>query len=771
MPFNLLSPAVKRYIREKKWSAFRPIQEAAIFKILNTDNHYILSSRTASGKTEAAFLPVISRLTGAGKGCEGLTVNYRWAARASAKEERDANERPGVSVLYISPLIALINHQLWRIEDLCGTMDMKVTRWHGEADRSEKKRLLDNPEGILLITPESLESLFVNNPLRLAAMFSNLSFVIVDEIHSFLGTRRGCHLKSLLHRLKSYGKKKTRFIGLSATLGDFEEARDFYGEPEKTKILRDRSGKEVSALFHYFPALQPESPGKTDEGREEEGRSREGKGSGAKMLPESLVLDLFENTKSKRSLIFPNSRARVEEVTVRLKKLAKQAKCPHRYFAHHSSVSRELREHAERSAKRSSRYDFSIICTSTLELGIDLGEVDLIVQVNSTFSVSSLVQRFGRSGRQDGLPCKLLLYTTDPWSLLQAVACLELYKEGFVEPMPPLLYPVDIVFHQVLSVLKEKRGISTKDLLHALQSGRAFGEIAPGEYEELLQFMIGEGYIEDLKRELIPGYKAEELMNSLSFYGVFRRETGYDVIFEDRVIGTLEFSHLLKKQENDGGKVGAEGISRNIFLSGKTWRVKTVDRRSKQIHVEEAMEGEAPNFTGSGGAVHRRVREKMWEILTGDFDPVYCDDEGRETLRVLKAHFATAYRPVPGLDRPVFEAGGIEFFTFCGSRINRTLQHLFRCLLGENSFYYDEKRSMFRLPCAPEDVKSLLKDLLELIAGFEKEPAEWFMEEEAIALSKWSEYLPPEFKEKMVLLDYFDIPGTKEFLAPARGEG
>ena len=174
MSFELLSAPIRKFIRDKGWEQLRPIQAAAIARIMASDENFILASRTASGKTEAAFLPILSKV--------------------------DFN-RAGVQVLYISPLIALINDQFYRIEELCKNLEISVTKWHGEANRTMKQRLLQQPNGVVLITPESLEAMFVNKPFHIKQLFENLKFVVIDEIHSFIGSDRGTQLKSILSRL------------------------------------------------------------------------------------------------------------------------------------------------------------------------------------------------------------------------------------------------------------------------------------------------------------------------------------------------------------------------------------------------------------------------------------------------------------------------------------------------------------------------------------------------------------------------------------------
>lgn len=325
--FNLLSEPIRKYIRDKGWESLRPIQEAAIQRILSTENNYVLISRTASGKTEAAFLPILSR------------IDFR--------EE-------GVKVLYISPLIALINDQFRRVEELCEYLDISVTKWHGEASKSQKDKLLKNPNGIVLITPESLEAMFVNKPYNVKHLFASLEYVVIDEIHSFLGSDRGVQLQSILSRLQKINKARFKTIALSATVSDsnqYLELKSFLGDVENTKIIRDTNPKPINAVFRYF------------------------EGSGAE-LPLELLKDLYIQTRYSKSLIFPNARGRVEEVAVKLRKISDKVGGHQNYFSHHSSVDKEVREYVEFFAKNNTYENFSIACTSTLELGIDIGSVD-----------------------------------------------------------------------------------------------------------------------------------------------------------------------------------------------------------------------------------------------------------------------------------------------------------------------------------------------------------------------------------------------------------
>ena len=201
--FYLLHPAIQRQLWDMKWTHLRPLQVEAIRAILSGRDHLILSAATASGKTEAAFLPVISKIADEPKGC--------------------------IQALYVGPLKALINDQFGRIRDLCGHVEVPVHHWHGDVSATDKKRLIEHPGGVLLITPESLESLFVNRAPYLQKLFGRLKFVVIDELHSFLGNERGLHLRSLLCRLRlvQQAGEIFRLIGLSATIGDLSVAQRY----------------------------------------------------------------------------------------------------------------------------------------------------------------------------------------------------------------------------------------------------------------------------------------------------------------------------------------------------------------------------------------------------------------------------------------------------------------------------------------------------------------------------------------------------------------
>lgn len=695
-----LSEPIRRYIRDKRWEELRPIQAAAISRILTSNENFILASRTASGKTEAAFLPILSK------------VNF--------------NES-GVQVLYISPLIALINDQFLRIEDLCKYLDVMVTKWHGESKKSLKERLLKDPSGVVLITPESIEAMFVNRPYEVKHLFSNLKYIVIDEIHSFIGNDRGTQLKSLLARLYSISTINFSIVGLSATIGDYNEAKRFTGNPENTKVLLDKQSKEIDAVFRFFQA-------------------------GADELPVELLKDLYLETKDNKVLIFPNSRGRAEEIAVKLKKISSLLKGHPNYFSHHSSVDKEVREYVEYFAKNNARQNFCIACTSTLELGIDIGTVDEVVQVDATNSISSLIQRVGRSGRREGETSNLYLYATNKWSLLQSLACWLLYKEGYIEPPPSSPKPFDILLHQALSIVKGHSGILLSALKNYLKNNFAFQELDITDIEEILNHLLKSGLLEQIRGEVIIGVEGEWIVNSKEFYSVFKTEDSFKVVNSGNTIGNIPFSPQIIEDEN-------------ILLAARIWKIKFVDLKSKRIDVISANDGKKPLFFGSGSVVHPEVRQKMIEVLFRDFSYDVLEETSATEILEMRKEFSVFKFEDLKTGKPVlFRESYLELFTFTGTRINRTLQMLLNLAGIDNTL--DERSSSFELRTSLENFFNKWDNLFVIEDEIDQQIAAFLGANPALLdFSKWGKYLPLDYQVKLLKERYFDFPGTYQFLA------
>jgi len=707
MSYHLLSEPIRKYIRNKGWEELRPIQHAAIERILTTESNYILASRTASGKTEAAFLPILSKV--------------------------DFNEK-GVQVLYISPLIALINDQFFRIEELCKDLEIPVTKWHGEANKTLKNKLLKKPDGIVLITPESIEAMFVNKPYQVKQLFSNLKFVVIDEIHSFIGTDRGTQLKSLLARIQQLNQNPFRIIGLSATIGDYQEAKNFTGDSQNTKVLLDKKAKDITAVFRFFESEKNE-------------------------LPLALLKDLYLKVKDNKVLIFPNSRGKAEEVSVKLKKISDKVKGHGNYFSHHSSVNRETREYIEYFAKNNQKHNFAIACTSTLELGIDIGTVDKVVQIDATNSIASLIQRVGRSGRKDGESSNLFLYATDTWSLLQSLACWLLYQEGFIEPPEKKEKPYSILVFQILSITKSKGGILIVDLIQEMKENFAFSHIEENEIIEIIKYLLEIDFLEQLNKEVIIGIEGEYIVNSRDFYSVFEREETYKVIHSGITIGQIPFSPQITEDEN-------------ILLSARIWKIKGIDHQSQKIEVIPAKDGKKPVFAGSEMLIHEKIRQKMLEIIysfSADVETNYdfLDIESKTELEILQKEFSIFKITDTEKQRPLLiKENYLQLFTFTSTKINRTLLFLFSVAGIKTTL--DEKNSCIDISATTNEVVKVWKSLIIPLQNDTKLNSilTSFLASNPKILrsSKWSMYLPTVYQVELVKDTYFDIEGTTEFL-------
>jgi ATP-dependent Lhr-like helicase len=368
--FSKLAPFIQEYIYTHGWTELRPVQIEACRLIFETDAHLLLAAGTASGKTEAAFLPILTLL-----------------------HEQPTNT---IGVLYIGPIKALINDQFERLNDLLKETDIPVWHWHGDVSQSRKQILLKDPKGILQITPESLESLLINKHSQLSRLFADLQFVIIDEVHAFMGTERGYQILCQLSRLSKFVKKAPRRIGLSATLGDYSSAAEWLqAGTDRQVIISDIpvAGRKLHlAVEHFYTPSCPPSQGEL--GGSIPPRSQAGISNDINPYYKYL----FNHTKSRKCLIFANNRAETETVIASLRQIAADEGLPDIYHVHHGSISAKLRQAAEEGMRNTTAAVTA--ATVTLELGIDIGQLERVIQLEAPISVSSFLQRLGRSGRR-----------------------------------------------------------------------------------------------------------------------------------------------------------------------------------------------------------------------------------------------------------------------------------------------------------------------------------------------------------------------------------
>ena len=450
--FSRFPDFIKEYIYGHGWSELREIQLEAARVIFETKSNLLLSSSTASGKTEAAFFPIISDIVD------------------------NPPEVKSISVLYIAPLKSLINDQFYRLDELLDLSGVTVTHWHGDVGASHKSKLLKNPEGILQITPESLESMVMNRSNDIPRLFAELRYVVIDEIHAMIGSDRGNQVICLLSRISRLIGHSPRRVGLSATLGSIDVAADWLGAGSgrvtEAPIPPKSALKWRLGLEHFYIQNPNEEQTSSPSLSTAEQKDRGGR---AKLDPGYEFL--YDAVYGKKALVFSNSREETEYVTATMRQIAK-ARCDKDIFLiHHGNLSASLREDAELKMKDDGVTQAVTCATVTMELGIDIGRLERVAQIGAPTTVSGFLQRLGRSGRRGTPPEMIMVYREEtplpnaplpeiiPWDLLRGIGIIDLYSsERFIEPPRVKKMPLSLAFHQTLSISASVGELSAREL-------------------------------------------------------------------------------------------------------------------------------------------------------------------------------------------------------------------------------------------------------------------------------------------------------------------
>ena len=614
--FSLLDSRIQRWIWDEGWTSLRDAQEQAVPALVDANQDVIIAAATAAGKTEAAFLPILTHL-----------LNHP--------------DVPG-SVLYISPLKALINDQWDRLGRLCEQLEIPVVAWHGDISASKKHRFLKSPEGVLLITPESLEALFVNRGSNLGAVFKNLRYIVVDELHAFIGSERGKQLQSLMHRVELVVGRTLPRVGLSATLGDMKMASEFLcpRRAEGVKIIESRNaGQKLQIQVRGYilspmcKLLETGDEPETDSDEEPEDQS----------TPDFAIAEhLYKVLRGSNNLVFPNSRGQVEVYADRLRRCCERDAVPNEFWPHHGSLSKDLREQTEHALK-SGEYPATGICTSTLELGIDIGSIKNVVQIGSPPSVASLRQRLGRSGRRPGEPAILRAYCKEPMlttnstlsdqlrqGLVQTISMIRLLTQSWFEPPRTQGVHASTLVQQCLSIIAECGGATAHELWRRLVTDGAFTRTEKADFVELLKNLGAKELItQESSGLLLPGTIGERMINHYEFYSAFTSDEEFRLVCAGKPLGCVPVSRPLTKDQR-------------IIFGGRRWQVQDVDLEAKVIVVSPSRGGAPPHFEGLGAMIHDRVRQEMRALLTEDTPCPFIDrtaqallDEARQTFADL----------------------------------------------------------------------------------------------------------------------------------------
>lgn len=720
--FGRFPDFIKEYIYSHGWSELREIQLAAAQAIFETESNLLLSSSTASGKTEAAFFPIIADIV-----------------------DNPPDVR-SVSVLYIAPLKSLINDQFYRLEELLDTTGITLTHWHGDVGAGHKSKLLKNPEGILQITPESLESMVINRANDIPRLFGGLRYVVIDEIHALIGADRGNQVICLLSRIARLIGHHPRRIGLSATLGDLAEAAGWLGAgtgrdtvapvPPKTP-LKWRLGLE-----HFY--IQNPNEDQT------EGAKRD-RGNKSKLDPGYEFL--YDAVYGKKALVFSNSREETEYVTATMRQIAKRRGEHDIFLIHHGNLSASLREDAELKMKEENSGAVVTCATVTMELGIDIGRLERVAQVGAPTTVAGFLQRLGRSGRRGSPPEMIMVYREEealpnaplpeiiPWELLRGIAIIDLYSsERFIEPPKIRKMPLSLAFHQTLSTLASLGEMSAKALADRVLTLPPLSALPKEVYRAMLVSMINSDYLEMTpERGIIIGLAGERIINSYKFYAVFKDSEDYTVRCDSEEIGTI---------------TNPVPVGDRFALAGRVWEVKEVDVPRKLIFVKGVDGKMEVSWPGDGGEIHTKLLLAMRDVLLGDKQYAYLGDNARQRLDNARAVAQNA-----GMDKScvVFLGGqSYVFFPWLGTRSFRTMRRIMQRNAGELGISDIQSQGCAYITFKAKD-KRAGEDLLAAIGNIIErdglDTEQLVGDGECPVYDKFDEYIPPELLRQAYAAD------------------
>ncbi len=729
--FERYSPFIQDYIYRSGWQSMRAVQNAAGDSIFGTDENVLLTASTASGKTEAAFFPILTLL--------------------------DENPSQTVGVLYIAPLKALINDQFGRLNELCEEEGIAVTRWHGDAAQSKKRKLLKKPSGILQITPESL---MINKHMEIPSLFGDLRFIVIDEIHSLLRADRGLQTFCLIERLCRLAGCNLRRVGLSATIGNPEKAGKFLaaGSGRGTIIPRFDGGKEVWRLSmeHFYNSAPQADEGKTVPTNTP---PAEEPTDTAPKAADPGVGYIFEHTKGKKCLVFTNSREECEGVCQQLRQYCEANHEPDRFLIHHGNLSASYRESAEEEMKDDDSL-MSVCATATLELGIDVGRLERAFQIDAPFTVSGFLQRMGRTGRR-GDPSEMwfvmredhqeawsMLPDSVPWYLIQGIALVQLYiEERFVEPTRMDRLPYSLLYHQTMSTLASHGEMTPGELASRVLTLSCFHRITQDDYRLLLKHLMESDHINRTENGgLIVGLAGERVVNNYKFYAVFQENVEYTVRSGSEQLGTI---------------VKPPPVGDKIAIAGRVWVVDEVDHKRRELFCT-LVKGNIPAYFGDvAGDIHTRILERMYRVLSEDKQYPYLMSHAVCRLADARETFRKSLMS----EHPLVHLGGKMWalFPWVGTYAFLAMERFLKLRCGQKLGLRGLQSSRpYYMQFTMQVSEAEFYDIVCEEAEKEFDQLELVYPKEVPVFEKYDEYVPEELVRKGFAYGILDVDGMKK---------
>ncbi len=733
--FDRFPDFIREFIYAHGWEKLRDVQLSAARAVFESDHNLLLTTSTASGKTEAAFFPVLTELY----------------------------EKPSstIGVLYIAPLKSLINDQFERMEELLEQSGLPVTHWHGDVAQSHKKKLLEHPAGILQMTPESMESMLLHRNNDLIRLFGDLRFVILDEVHTLTGSDRGNQILCQLSRLGRAIGYHPRRIGLSATIGEPQKAAEWLsaGSGRETDVplfpqerLRWKLGME-----HFY--IQNSDSDQSKDKKEQTASADPSYDPGYSFM--------YDCVHDRKSLVFSNSREETEYLCATFRQIAKRRGEPDVFLIHHGNLSAAIREEAE--SKMKDEDTMAVTCaTVTMELGIDIGKLERILQNQSPNSVTSFLQRLGRSGRRGQPPEMMMVFREEdplpntplpqliPWELLKAIAIVQLYiEERFIEPPTVRKLPFSLLFHQTLSVLAASGELTARQLAERVLALPPFAEVPKEDYRTLLFSMLQNDFLElTEEKTLLVGLAGERLLRSFKFYAVFKDSEDYTVRCGSDEIGTI---------------TTPPPVGDRFALAGRVWEVEELDIAHRLIYVKGVDGKMEVSWPGDYGEVHTRILERMRQVLLEDTVYPYLKPNAVHRLEVAR-HVA---RNTGMTEHSLIHLGGYSWclFPWLGTRSFRTVRRILRetgkKLDVSNLSYEGCYYISFRM--SGGDGKALMEEISQSIReGIRAE--DLVSVTEAPVFEKYDDYVPAELLRRAYATDHLNTEEAFRRLAEIQNE-
>ncbi len=701
--FSRFDPRLQHAIVDRLgWTSLRPVQELAGGALLDGDNAVILAP-TAGGKTEASMFPALSML---------LT------------QPTDT-----VGVLYIAPIKALLNNQADRLGLYTEMVALDRFVWHGDVDAPERKRFLREPAALLMTTPESLEVMLVSERVDEQRLFGDVRMVVIDEVHALAGEDRGAHLMSVLERIAVISRHDVQRIGLSATVGNPEAILAWL------KGSSQRPGRVIdppkpAAKRQLLVIHRPDLP--------------------------ALCRDAAHLARGGKSLFFCQSRATSEAVAEQMRRAGTTV------FVHHSAVSREERQLAEERFHHGT--DACIVCTSTLELGIDVGDLDLVLQAEAPDSVSAFLQRMGRTGRRSGQVANTTFFCETTEAIAQAVALVELARSGWVERVPVDNRCWPVLVHQLLAMALAAGGIAADDIWTHVRRVPDFAGIDRDEFDALVAHLVGDDGLRLASGRLVLGPKAEKHFgrrNFMELFAVFSTPQSYTVqTTAGQPLGTLGQAFVDRL---------VDGAS-TFLLGGRAWAVLRIQHDDKRVLVEAAPRGRKPTWGGFlPQFLGQELSGKIGDVLASTDRYAYLDDAAAAALDGWRAELAQVFAS----GAPLLEEvdGAVRWWTFAGGKINATLRHALETVgPATNGSDWKVVPDNFRLEVRAPGIKlGAVEEAIEALrsAEFWTDGAFWA---DVVAtlpsyrLSKFQPFMPPAVEREVVGKYLLDVPGAQRWL-------